>query len=94
MRVSAGVTWTGCGPGDLKGKQMSTHDDIDIAADRLDGVPAIAAFLGLTERVCRYRLSLGVIPHYREGAIHVASKRSLREHHFNGHKITKARATR
>ncbi len=41
------------------------------------GRRAIVAFLGLTERQCRYRLERQLIPHAREGERFVASKRAL-----------------
>ena len=50
------------------------------AEDRLDGVPAIAAFMGTTERVARYRLSKSLWPYTKEGSRFVASKRALSEH--------------
>jgi hypothetical protein len=50
------------------------------ARDRLVGASSIAAFMGVTERVARYKLENGVWPHTREGRLHVASKRALARH--------------
>lgn len=53
------------------------------ADDRLDGVPAIAAFMGTTERVARYKLAKGIWPHAREGNRFIASKRALMAYWLN-----------
>jgi hypothetical protein len=55
-------------------------DDITPAQDRIEGARAIAAFLGITERQCRWRMDRGLIPYAREGERFVASRRALREH--------------
>ncbi len=55
----------------------------DIATDRLEGVAAIATFLGVTKRRASYLLEKGVVPAGQVGKIWTASKRRLREdyHH-------------
>jgi len=58
---------------------MSNTETFTIRDDRLEGAKAIAEFYGLPERVCRYRLDKGIIPHAREGMLYVASKRALTE---------------
>lgn len=61
--------------------EQKLSDDESLANDRLRGVPAIAAFLGETERRTRYLIERKLIPHGKEGAAIVASKRRLRERH-------------
>ena len=55
-----------------------------IARDRIVGAKNIAVELGLTEREARYKLARGLIPHAREGALHVASRRALLEWWMKG----------
>ncbi|MBO0766394.1 MAG: hypothetical protein J2P50_17640 [Hyphomicrobiaceae bacterium] len=54
--------------------------DFSPAKDRIAGAKAIAAFLGINERQCRYRLDRDLIPHAKEGSLHVASKAALVAH--------------
>jgi hypothetical protein len=54
------------------------NDDDDLAEDRLVGAEAIAAYRGESVRRTRYLLSLGLIPHGREGRQIVGSKRAIR----------------
>jgi len=56
-------------------------DTLDIAADRLSGAKAIAAFLGVTPRRAVYLLESGLIPAGKEGRTWVASRQALREHY-------------
>jgi len=53
---------------------------LDIAADRLNGAGAIAAFRGEPLHRTRYLIRIGAIPVAREGERIVASKRALLEH--------------
>jgi len=55
------------------------HDTI--AADRLRGVPRIAAFIGETERRTYYLLDKQLIPAGKQGAIWIASRAALRAHY-------------
>ena len=54
--------------------------DFSPAQDRLAGAEQIAAFLGINVRQCRYRLDRGLIPHAKEGSLHVASRSALVAH--------------
>jgi hypothetical protein len=56
---------------------LGTVKDSPIATDRLRGVPAIARFLGESERRTYYLLENSIIPAGKEGAIYVASKSAL-----------------
>ena len=60
---------------------MSTTPDESIANDALRGTRAIAAFRGEKEQRTSYLLEKGIIPAGKEGAVWVASKRALRQHH-------------
>jgi hypothetical protein len=57
-----------------------TVDPDSPGADRLDGVPQIATFMGVSERVARYKLSKGLWPYTMEGQRYIASKRALTKH--------------
>jgi hypothetical protein len=52
-----------------------------IAEDRLRGVEAISEYTGFTRRQAEYRLMKGLIPHWREGVLYVASKKAIDEQH-------------
>jgi hypothetical protein len=52
-----------------------------LAGDKLRGVAAIAAFLGESRRRAQYLCEKRLIPVGKEGAIYVASKRTLRAHY-------------
>jgi hypothetical protein len=54
---------------------------LDIAADRLSGAKAIAAFLGITPRRAVVLLERGVLPAGKEGRTWIASRQALREHY-------------
>jgi hypothetical protein len=58
---------------------MPDDDNYSIAEDQLRGVPAIAAFLGISTDKGYLDLAAGRIRAGKEGAIWVASKRALRE---------------
>jgi hypothetical protein len=50
------------GPHILTGTFVSATEEVPVAADTLRGIPAIAAFLGLPERVVYYRAAQGLLP--------------------------------
>lgn len=57
---------------------MSTLEVLSsIAEDRLRGVPAIAQFLGESERRTYYLLEKRIIPAGKEGSIYICSKKAL-----------------
>jgi hypothetical protein len=53
----------------------------DLAADRIRGIPALAKFIGESERRTSYLVERRYVPVGREGRQIVASKRVLREHY-------------
>jgi hypothetical protein len=56
-----------------------SDEDTSLADDLLRGVPAIARFLGDTERRTYYALENGQLPAGKLGSLWVASKTKLRE---------------
>jgi hypothetical protein len=60
-----------------KGQNMS----LAIPEDRLDGVAAIAEFIGEPPRRTNYLLERGILPAGKLGTRWVASKRRLTEHY-------------
>ena len=58
-----------------QGQEMS----VAIADDKLDGVAAIAAFIGEPRRRTNYLLERGILPAGKYGTRWVASKRRLTE---------------
>ena len=55
-------------------------DDPDLAADLLDGMPAIAKFYGCTERRGYYLVENKLIPAFKVGDKWCARKSTLRSH--------------
>jgi hypothetical protein len=62
--------------------ELSGGASVDLAADRLVGIEAIAKFRGEDIQRTRYLVRIGAFPFYREGRIIVASKAALREDHL------------
>jgi hypothetical protein len=54
-------------------------DDALLASDLLHGAKAIAEFLGIDERACRWQIDNGAIPITRMGRRIVGSKKVLRQ---------------
>ena len=52
-----------------------------LAADRLRGITAIAAFIGETRRRTFYLAERGYLPLAKEGRQWIASRQALREHY-------------
>lgn len=52
-----------------------------IAVDKLRGVPAIAKFIGESERRTYYLLENGILPAAKEGAIWITFKTRLTKHY-------------
>jgi hypothetical protein len=54
----------------------------DLAADLLDGVPAIAAFIGWPERRVYYLVERGVLPVFKVGERKWCARKSALRKHF------------
>ena len=57
-----------------EGISPGLHDDL------LWGVPAIAKYVGLTERQARYKIDCGALPAGKSGGKFVASRKGLAEY--------------
>jgi hypothetical protein len=64
-----------------KDKTSFSSIEDNLAADKLSGAPAIAAFIGEPLRRTYYLLERGMIPAGQQGSIWVASRTVLREHY-------------
>jgi hypothetical protein len=65
LSVAARLTW-------------ATKTMLDtIVDDKLDGVPAIAEFIGESERRTRYLIQLGIIPAGKWAGRYIGSKRNI-----------------
>jgi hypothetical protein len=62
-------------------RASSDHTEDAIAADKLRGVPAIASYIGETERRTYYLLDRKLIPAGKEGSLWLASKAALTAHY-------------
>ena len=60
-------------------EQLDSPTPEDVAEDLLDGVPAIAAFTGWSDRRCYYLLQKGLLPSGKIGNRYIGSKRVYRE---------------
>ena len=58
---------------------LMSDDKDTLASDLLRGVPAIAEFMGDSERRTYYALETGQLPGGKLGSMWVASRRKLRE---------------
>jgi hypothetical protein len=62
-------------------QSTAAEDDDTLAADLLRGVDQIAEFIGEKRRRTYYLLEGGAIPCGKQGALWLASRRTLREHY-------------